>query len=196
MPLLREPKVPRSNLICRECGHVGIHTRKSGLCLRCYCRDYDKNNGRGIKRAQALRRDEPARALFYQYRCKSKKLGLPFDLTVEWFEERLARGICEATGLPMQPLNAGDSLAKRARSPWVASVDRIDPLGGYTQDNARLVVWLYNAAKSNYKDQDVLHLALAVIAHAATQGHPKSLALADTVLQQPSTPGAELRVAA
>jgi|GEM_PF-3167831 len=96
----------------------------------------------------------------------------------------------------MQPLNAGDSLSKRARSPWVASVDRIDPLGGYTQENARLVVWLYNAAKSNYQDQDVLRLALAVITHAAAQGHPKVLPLADTALQQPSTPGAELRAAA
>jgi hypothetical protein len=192
-------KPPKSRMICKECGHLGVYTRKSCLCSRCYYRAYDKENGRGIKRAQALRRDEPARALFYQYRCKSKKLGLPFDLTVEWFKERLARGICEATGLLMQPLNAGDSPAKRARSPWVASVDRIDPQGGYTQNNARLVVWLYNAAKSNYTDQDVLRLAFAVIAHAAAKGHAKVLPLADSALQEPSTSGAEpaeLRAAA
>lgn len=46
--------------------------------------------------------------------------------------------------------------------PWSPSLDRIDPLQGYTPENCRLVVWMYNAAKHISSDANVLRLAQAL----------------------------------
>ena len=60
------------------------------------------------------------------------------------------------TGLPLK-------LGPGKRSPWSPSIDRIDPRFGYTPGNCRIVCWLYNAAKSEFTDDDVLVMASAVV---------------------------------
>jgi hypothetical protein len=48
------------------------------------------------------------------------------------------------------------------RSPWSPSIDRINPRLDYTLANCRVVVWMYNAAKSEFRDEDVLIMAGAL----------------------------------
>lgn len=163
----RARKVLHSN--CIQCGHPNVFNQKRGLCKTCYWRYYEKKDGRGVSRIQALRRDDPARAMVYLYRSKAKKLNLQFDLDEAWFTERLSRGVCEATGLPLQPMNTGNALTKHYRAPFVASLDRINPAQGYTKSNCRIVAWMFNLAKNAYTDQDVLRLALAVVYRAVEQ---------------------------
>jgi hypothetical protein len=84
---------------------------------------------------------------------------MEFDLTREWAIEKMA-GVCEVTGLPFE-LDKPDGYRFY---PWAPSVDRIDCKRGYTQDNCRLVVWIYNMAKSEWCDEDVLKMARALVA--------------------------------
>jgi hypothetical protein len=50
-----------------------------------------------------------------------------------------------------------------ARNPWSPSLDRIDPKIGYTLENTRVVVWIYNTAKNVFHDEDVMLMAQALI---------------------------------
>ena len=93
-------------------------------------------------------------------RKRSAKKGLTHDLTSEWLSERLERGVCEATGLPLElqggRLNGG-------YRPLTPSLDRTDTTKGYTMDNVKVVCWMYNAAKGTGTHEDVMKLAEALI---------------------------------
>ena len=83
----------------------------------------------------------------HEFICKalkyrSRELGVEFDITVDWLKQRYDAGVCELTSI------AFDMEGKHtANSP---SVDRINPNGGYTQDNCRLILWSINRALCNY----------------------------------------------
>lgn len=79
-----------------------------------------------------------------------------------WVLERILRGVCEVTGLPLKldyPYSQRGFGTQGAFSP---SIDRRDPAKGYTKENAQVVVWIYNAAKSNGTHADVVRLAEAI----------------------------------
>ena len=92
-------------------------------------------------------------------RKRAAKKDIPNDLTREWLSERLERGVCEATGLPLQldggRLNGG-------YRPLTPSLDRTDSTKGYTMDNVKVVCWMYNAAKGTGSHEDVMKLAEAL----------------------------------
>lgn len=91
----------------------------------------------------------------YGSKKSAKKKGLEFDLTVDWFRERLDRGTCEMSGL------AFDMKAKRgAMSP---SVDRRDPSGPYTRANCRMILWYLNRAMSDLGEAFALRVFGEVI---------------------------------
>lgn len=81
-----------------------------------------------------------------------------FNLTREWIEQRLVQGTCEVTGLAF---DLGRNTTQRF-NPWCPSIDRIDSSKGYTQDNCRAVVWIYNMAKSEWSDEVVMQFAKAL----------------------------------
>lgn len=93
-------------------------------------------------------------------RVRAARTGREFDLTREWIGDRLQAGVCEVTGIPLE-------LSKPPGSrfhPWAPSVDRIDCKKGYTQDNCRVVCWIYNMAKSEWSDEVVMTFARALAA--------------------------------
>jgi hypothetical protein len=90
-------------------------------------------------------------------RKKSKtNIHFGFDLDTEHARQELLRrlmvGKCEVTGIPWD-LNS---------DPWRATLDRIDNSRGYTLDNVRWVVWIYNRAKGKGSDDEVVKMALAL----------------------------------
>ena len=87
-------------------------------------------------------------------RGRAKKAGLPFNLDLEWFDKKFAKG-CEVTGLPLEPTGN--------KTPWTVHVDRKVPSLGYTKDNCRLVCATYNLAKRHWTDEDVLKMARNLI---------------------------------
>lgn len=102
--------------------------------------------------------NQPASYLLRKAKDRANKKGLECTLTKEWIETRLPAG-CEVTGLPF--VYAMGS-AKR-HNPWSPSIDRKNSNEGYTPDNCRLVVWMYNVAKSTWTDEEVLIMAKALI---------------------------------
>ena len=78
--------------------------------------------------------------------------GLAFDLTPEWYVEKLNKGVCEVTGLEFYH---GTYNYRKGIHPFIPSVDRTDSNKGYTQDNCKLVIMAYNQAKADFSE-DVL----------------------------------------
>lgn len=117
-----------------------------------------RQTDRGKKSHGVWKLNHPASYLLRKARDRASLKGLEFDLTKEWIEERLPKG-CAVTGLPFE---YAIGTAKR-HNPWSPSVDRIDNDKGYVMSNCRLVVWMYNVAKSAWKDEDVMKMAKALV---------------------------------
>lgn len=90
-------------------------------------------------------------------KLRAKKRGMDFDLTPGWVASRLQKGSCEVTGLPFDFVTEDEK-----RNAYAPSIDRKDCRGGYTQDNCQMVIWMYNAAKSEGADEDVALMARAM----------------------------------
>lgn len=95
-----------------------------------------------------------AQELFNNARTRAKKRGLPCTITRDWVIGALS-GRCAATGLEFD---------FASRSPFAPSLDQIDPALGYTPENTRLVIAIFNYAKNIWTDADVTTLARALIA--------------------------------
>lgn len=91
--------------------------------------------------------------------------GVPFSISPEWAVERLKPGKCEVTGIPFDFNREG--LAPGVMNPFAPSLDRKTPKLGYTEENTRIVIWLYNAAKGGWTDENVLRMAEALVARKA-----------------------------
>lgn len=91
-------------------------------------------------------------------RVRAARTGREFDLTSEWLLEKMQAGVCEVAGIRLDLGKDGDSRF----NPWGPSIDRIDSARGYTQDNCRLVCWIYNMAKAEWSDEVVMTLAKAL----------------------------------
>lgn len=83
-----------------------------------------------------------------------------FNLTRENIAECIAKGKCEATGLPFDMAPGPD---KSHANPWAPSLDRKNSAKGYTADNVQVVVAVYNYAKSEWTADVLLRLAHAIV---------------------------------
>ena len=97
-----------------------------------------------------------ARYLLYQAKGRSKKLGIDFSLDEQWlvskFKEQENR--CSLTGLEFD-FNHGKGLY-RTKNPYAPSLDRIDCLKGYTEDNVRLICSCVNIALNDWGKEILL----------------------------------------
>ena len=103
------------------------------------------------RRAYFLVREAQERAIRKQ---------LPFDLWDHFalLEERLDRGVCEASGLPF-------SLAYDGLTPLSPSIDRIEPATGYVYGNIRVIAWSLNAAFGSWGEDQFERIATAWLAN-------------------------------
>jgi hypothetical protein len=92
---------------------------------------------------------------------RSKVKNIPFDLTPEWAANRWT-GFCEMTCLPFV-LGAGSGV--RGPRPYSPTIDKIDPLKGYTIGNCRFIIQAVNALKGSGTDEDVYRIAEALLAN-------------------------------
>ena len=105
-------------------------------------------------------------SLWFTARKNAHKKEIEFTLTKEWIKKRLEKGVCEVSGVPFKVcLKTGNSGSKKA---FGASLDRTDQTGGYTPENCKMVIWIYNLAKGTGTHADVLKLAKGVIEYAGT----------------------------
>lgn len=154
---------------CRRCGKEGASHYASNPSLCCSCTYlYKRGNeianpeakrlrsARGNTKARTTSTRALAKRMVLAIRHRAAKAGRDFSLTWEWLRDRLDAGVCEATGLPLV------LSAMKGKTPWQPSVDRIDNERGYTEDNCRVVVLMFNLAKLSWDDADVVHMAKAL----------------------------------
>ena len=103
---------------------------------------------------------KPGRYLWGNWQESAKARGLSFDLSREWVEDQLDRGVCEVTGLTL----SWDKVDGAFRRPLAPSADRIDGTLGYTEANVRVVCSWYNYARQDWDDDLVYRVAEAVLA--------------------------------
>jgi hypothetical protein len=106
-----------------------------------------------------------ATLLRYKARVRARRLGLDFDLPIEWVRNQLERGTCAVTGIPF---DLAIGLGSRFHSKYAPTIDRIDPSQGYTREKCQVVVCQYNAAKGAWAHEDVMILARTLIAMRRT----------------------------
>ena len=87
---------------------------------------------------------------------RSAKKGYDNDLDLEWLLDRINNGFCEATGLPFVVGNKGSYRTGL----WTPSIDRTDSTKGYTKDNCRVVVWIYN---NELSEEEVMKMAINLV---------------------------------
>lgn len=155
----------------------GLNTRCRSCAIRIAQRRYDANaeRARGYSRSWRLKNREKHRKYIRDYKksangravlllvsCKrsARKKNLEFDLDSIDIVRRIESGRCEVTGLRFE-LDGG------ARNPWQPSIDRIDASRGYTRDNVRVVVWIYNAACNIWGEAPLKRLVQAMAASLA-----------------------------
>ena len=133
--------------------HVGNNRRNK----RMYHKDLVKSRQSTAKRNALFRTTIHGAAcyLYWNAHRRSKMDKLEFSITKEWIEAVLKNGKCQITGLPFSFGNG--------RRPWMPSLDKSDPNSGYTKDNVKVVVWLYNTAKAEFSHDDVITLAKALV---------------------------------
>ena len=169
MPKLKN----RVSKICSSCEQFSSCSRPSDMQKKCYQSWY--NRTQRDKQAEKLRQALYRQTSFANSmlaRCKSlaQKTGLDFDLDLDWFKKNLKGMKCAASGLDfVMPVYEPNARGKRG--PWTPSVDRIDNSKGYVKENCRLVVWMYNLAKSNYKENEMYKLCNAVIKYKTSKNN-------------------------
>jgi len=89
---------------------------------------------------------------------RAAKKGIEHTITDAWVRARLSQP-CAITGLPFVFLRPGQQGVVHPHSP---SLDRINPLKGYTPSNTRAVVYIFNTAKGAHTDAEVFEFCLTI----------------------------------
>lgn len=124
-----------------------------------------KQNWCKVCHAQAMRESRVrnrASFLYRQTKGNAAKRGIPFLLTLGWFQEKVSAGKCELTGI--------DFVLDQKRHAYLPSPDRIDTNGTYCPENCRLVLWIINAAKGVTPDGEFQSAFLQVAEALSEQG--------------------------
>ena len=88
-------------------------------------------------------------------RGKKRKLCGEYEIECKDIEEmkRNQENRCEVSGIELE---------WKTKSPYKASVDRIDANRGYTRDNVRLVCWIVNCGMNKFEMEDFLNMCKSV----------------------------------
>ena len=103
-----------------------------------------------------------AKQLLSGAKFRSKEKGIPFNLDLSFIEEKIKLGFCEATGLPFFVSSEYMENGKPYQSPYAPSLDQIKHQGGYTKDNIRVTILMFNVARRQWGDSDIVNMAKAI----------------------------------
>jgi len=98
------------------------------------------------KKSREAREKNYEASLLYGSRSRAKKMGLDFDLDIT---DIVIPDVCPLLGIPLY-------MADKYGHDNSASIDRIDPLKGYTKDNIWVISRKANAIKSNATAREII----------------------------------------
>jgi hypothetical protein len=114
------------------------------------------------------------RLLQNQVRSRANRKGLEFDLPEEYVYDLYRRqgGKCARTGVKF----VLEGATGRARGhPYVPSVDRVDPLRGYTMDNVELVTYVCNTSRNAFPHDVFKKFCVEYLEHQGIKCIPKEV---------------------
>ena len=130
--------------------------RKTALlsgCRTCYLKYHTENHTKKFQEGDVWL---AACEIVNRMKDRTKKEGYlePVEWTAKAVEERILPGLCEVTKYPFR--FGTSKRGPKHKNPFSPSPDRVDPSVGYTLDNTRFVVFIYNAMRNNFDEVDVL----------------------------------------
>jgi len=118
-------------------------------------------------RERERRRSDPQRYLWTHVRDRSKRNGIPFNLTID---DCKIPSICPVLGIPIV---TGKVRAKGCMvDDNVPSVDRIDPTKGYIKGNVEVISWRANHLKNNATVEELEAIVNYMKLHGGCNGEP------------------------
>ena len=158
-PKQRAARVDRSKMTPEE---WAAHKKKQD------CEKWARWNERhpGVSRASLRKRraESPWYQALFGATWRARKAKTYHDLSTEW-AIRTYTGYCCLTGIPFI-VAAKNAPGRSGLRPYAASIDRINPLKGYTQDNCRWVLAAVNSFKGEMSDAEMLTIARALVDRA------------------------------
>ena len=154
-----------TGLPCKH-GHVDVRATSTGRCYECarvsakeaYESGYrpPKNKESKSKSYRKWRDADPkgywASATIQRIKKRSIDISVPFNLTKQWLIENTPE-FCPVFGTPF--LFFGNNVANEKS----ASLDRLNPSGGYTTDNVVVVSMKANVIKNAFSSVDIYKVA-------------------------------------
>jgi len=104
-----------------------------------------------------------ARTLLNGAVSRAKKKNIPCNITLEWIEEKLRNGKCEATDIDFVIKPYSKNGDKEMVHPHAPSLDQISPSSGYTKNNVQLVVDQFNKMKNDKDMETTIYLAKKLV---------------------------------
>jgi hypothetical protein len=146
------PELKTSSKQCKECGedkplddfyvHKNTKDRLQSICKECQKTRVAKD-----------REDYPAKSIYRNMVNRSRAKGFEEpEWTVEEIEVTM-NGCCEVTGIPFDVDYTNTE--KHSKGAFRCSPDRLDNSKGYTKENTRWVVWIFNTMRADFKDEDI-----------------------------------------
>jgi len=117
-------------------------------------RGWNRYSPTRAKYGKQFMKRHPGKVMIGAIKTRAKKNNLPFDLTIDWYDEQFAKG-CAVTNLPLDIVGS--------KTAFTAHIDRKHPELGYVQSNCQMVCASYNLAKKNWSRSDVIIMAKALL---------------------------------
>ncbi|MCK5117861.1 MAG: hypothetical protein KAR44_14800 [Candidatus Aegiribacteria sp.] len=139
--------------------------KKDGLrsaCKKCYGKRYPwrKNkNSKAVWRKYALSEKGIMTGLLSNAKDRARKKNIEYSIDREWLRSKLRLGICELSGIKFKKGSIGPFRA----NPFGPSIDKINPRGGYTKNNCRVICFCINMARSDWGDDVLIKMAKAIL---------------------------------
>jgi hypothetical protein len=138
---------------CKDCMKAHAKARRERGQERVVQREWRK-----LQRANPNGRYRAGRLL------QEAKKRAEVTITLDWLADKISTGVCEVTGLPFDLTGHG-----YPPNCFAPSIDRVDPAKGYTPENVKVVVWVYNRAKGPNTHEDVVYFCKALVAYNDNQ---------------------------
>jgi predicted Zn-ribbon and HTH transcriptional regulator len=126
-----ESKAPQ----CKECARIYMTQRRKEAI--------NKGTPKHDVYNYKWRKDNPEAYMLHSAKCRAKKLGWEFNLTVEDIK---IPSNCPVLGIPLFIRQGGKGTEKNPNNP---SLDRIDSSKGYIKGNIKVISWRANDLKKN-----------------------------------------------
>jgi len=131
-----------------------------------YYKEYYKNNKEILSNSSKEHYasvEGRAKFLHRSAKNRAKKFNLEFDLSLAKIIVTLMLGKCERTDIEFDLTPAENTW----RNPFAPSIDRVNSSLGYTNENVKVVVNMYNTGKGQHTDEEFIRFC-----HIVAQRNP------------------------